>query len=132
MNAGNAMRERVEEALRRYFVDHTGFGTVDDEGNVSAYYGQNWVSLSTAKIADAILALPLDGRAGKYITVPIDPTEWMRAEGMRAHMTALYRGKKAVNEGMDDGLAAVDAIWPAMLRAYAPTAIRKLSPGEGS
>ncbi len=49
-------REAIEAAIRAYFVERTGFTTVDAEGNVSAYYG-NWITLSPGEIADAILAL---------------------------------------------------------------------------
>jgi hypothetical protein len=46
-----------------------------------------------------------------------EPTKWMRDEGMRAHMKALYTGKTSIDSGIDDGLKAVDLIWPAMLDA---------------
>jgi hypothetical protein len=48
--------ELVEQALRRYFVEHTGFVTADeDEGTVSAYYGGHWITISTTELARAAL-----------------------------------------------------------------------------
>lgn len=54
--------ERVAAALRAYFVEHTGFATVDHDGCVSAYYGRSWIALSPTAIAHAALAsLPNQG-----------------------------------------------------------------------
>jgi hypothetical protein len=51
------------------------------------------------------------------VLVPRALSKWMRGEGMRAHMDALYDGKKLINDGIEDGLKAVDTMWPALLAA---------------
>jgi hypothetical protein len=47
--------EAVEEGVRDYFVNHTGFVTVDGDNRVSASYGGNWIALSPSAIATAAI-----------------------------------------------------------------------------
>lgn len=55
--------------------------------------------------------------SGEVVTVPRELTKWMRDQGMRACMEAIYDGSKPVNDGIDDGFKAVDKMWPALLAA---------------
>jgi hypothetical protein len=47
--------EAVEEGVRDYFVNQTGFVTVDGDNCVSACYGGNWIALSPSEIATAAI-----------------------------------------------------------------------------
>lgn len=52
---GGGEREKVDLAVRGFFIDHTGFLPSPDGTEAEAYYG-SWINIPIGKLTDAILA----------------------------------------------------------------------------